>query len=319
MSHYNKISKNIHEIIVRDDKKELTWINIVNAGKKEIEFLRKNYDFQLSHLQASSAKITSQRTFVEDAKKYTFMVLQFPEIINDSIHTGEIEFFIGKSYIVTLHNNVKALNSFFSKYKKDVDNFASSKEKNPTILLYEIFNHLLTDCYSLIDINTIKINKVEEMIFSRQSRKSIPKILFLRRDIINVRRMMQNHKNIIKKLLNQDTGLLLKNYRTKKLYIQLLDLSKRVWESLENQKEMITVLSLTNDALLNYRISDIMKTLTLFSVIVFPLTLFAALFGMNVEGGMPLLDNAGGFWIVLLMMLGGTLGMMIYFKRKRWF
>ena len=111
----------------------------------------------------------------------------------------------------------------------------------------------------------------------------------------------------------------MKNYRTKKSYIQLLDLSKRVWESLENQKEMITVLSLTNDALLNYRISDIMKTLTLFSVIVFPLTLFAALFGMNVEGGMPLLDNAGGFWIVLLMMLGGTLGMMIYFKRKRWF
>lgn len=317
MSHYHRISKNIHKISIQNGKKNLTWINIVDAGKKEIEFLRKHFNFQLSHLQASSAKTTASRTFIEEFDGYSFMVLQFPLEYDGRIHTGEIEFFIGKQYIVTLHNNIKALNIFFSRYKKDANDFQSYVKKDPVILLYEILNTLLNDCYSIIDSNAAKIDMVEEMIFSQQSKKSIPKILFLQRDVINTRKIMQNHKNIIKKLILIENDLIINN-QNKKLYIELLDLSKRVWERLENQKEIISVLSSTNDALLNYRISDIMKTLTLFSVIVFPLTLFAAIFGMNIEGGMPLINSPYGFWVVIIIMLVASLGMMIYFKRKKW-
>ena len=128
---------------------------------------------------------------------------------------------------------------------------------------------------------------------------------------------MQNHKNIIKKLIHIDTGLApeetIKNY-----YNQLLEHSKRIWENLEIQKDMIEVINNTNESMLNYRISDIMKTLTIFSVIVFPLTLLAAIFGMNTMHGMPFVETTNGFWIIIAFMLTGCLCMLLFFERKKW-
>jgi magnesium transporter len=128
---------------------------------------------------------------------------------------------------------------------------------------------------------------------------------------------MQNHKNIIKKLIEFDTNLV-KEKDIKKYYFQLLDLSKRIWESLENQKEMVEVLNSTNESMLNYHISDIMKTLTIFSVIVFPLTLFAAVFGMNTVDSMPFVNSPFGFWYIVGIMLVASLLMLLFFERKNW-
>ncbi|MBU4375137.1 magnesium and cobalt transport protein CorA, partial [Patescibacteria group bacterium] len=67
-----------------------------------------------------------------------------------------------------------------------------------------------------------------------------------------------------------------------------------------------------------YRLSDIMKTLTIFSVIVFPLTLLAAIFGMNIMGGMPFTESKDGFWIIIAIMLLGCFCMLLFFKKKKW-
>ncbi|MDD5295233.1 MAG: CorA family divalent cation transporter, partial [Patescibacteria group bacterium] len=104
----------------------------------------------------------------------------------------------------------------------------------------------------------------------------------------------------------------------KKYYYRLVEHSKRIWEFLENQKDMIEALHATNESLLNYQISDIMKTLTIFSVIVFPLTLLAAIFGMNTMGGMPFAETKNGFWIIIAIMLTGSLGMLAFFEKKKW-
>jgi magnesium transporter len=81
---------------------------------------------------------------------------------------------------------------------------------------------------------------------------------------------------------------------------------------------MIEALHDTNESLLNYKISDIMKTLTVFSVIVFPLTLFAAIFGMNTIESMPFVYNENGFWIIIFIMLIACFGMLLFFKKKKW-
>ena len=81
---------------------------------------------------------------------------------------------------------------------------------------------------------------------------------------------------------------------------------------------MIEVLNNTNESLMNYRLSDIMKTLTIFSVIVFPLSLLAAIFGMNVEDGMPFLGVKNGFWIIVAIMIVGCFFMLLFFEKKKW-
>ena len=73
----------------------------------------------------------------------------------------------------------------------------------------------------------------------------------------------------------------------------------------------------TNQSLIDFRINEIIKTLTIFSVIVFPLTLIAAIFGMN-AANMPIVGSPYGFWIILGLMASGTICMLFYFKRRKW-
>ena len=121
MSNFKKVSGNIKELIIHNsDKpdKELVWVNINNAGKNEIEYLRKKYGFKMLHLSASTAKATAQRSIVDKTENYLFIILHFPVLIDNDVVTEEIEFFVGKNHLVTLHNNrLKPLNELFSRYK----------------------------------------------------------------------------------------------------------------------------------------------------------------------------------------------------------
>jgi len=66
------------------------------------------------------------------------------------------------------------------------------------------------------------------------------------------------------------------------------------------------------------KINEIMKTLTIFSVIVFPLTLLAAIFGMNTMNAMPFANSQYDFWYIMGIMLMGAVIMFGFFKKKRW-
>ena len=321
MAQYKKISKNIQQITLdnpRTTNDKLVWLNINNTGKDEIEFLRKKYNFKLSQLQASLAKATAQRPMVEQGDSYLFIILHFPIFKEGSIVPAEIEFFIGHGYLITIHNNnIPTLNEFFNVCKKGGDSTLAYQYESSAVLLYEILEKLLLNCYSLLDKNSIRINDAEEIIFAQMQKRAVSSILSLRHNIINFRKIMQNHRNIIRKLTQMKSSIIL-SQQIKAYYNKLIDHSKNIWEILEIQKEMIEVLNNTNESLMNYRLSNIMKTLTIFSVIVFPLTLLAAIFGMNVEDGMPFLGVKNGFWIIVAIMIVSCFFMLLFFEKKKW-
>ena len=94
--------------------------------------------------------------------------------------------------------------------------------------------------------------------------------------------------------------------------------SKRIWEVLDLQKEMVEVLNDTNESLLNDRMNIIMKTLTIISVLVLPLNLMAGIFGMNTVSSMPFVENPYGFSIIIAIMFVSLLALLSYFNKKRW-
>ncbi len=319
MANYKKITDRIEELMIDNPRTAplLKWVNIVNAGKNEIDYLRKNYNFDLVHLKASAASVSFQRPQIFRGNDYLFLVLHFPILKEGKIVAAEVDFFVGHEFLITVNNNnLKALFDFFSLGKKSPDSLLSYSLESSAILLYEILGHLIDSCYQLLDENSIDLNGVEDLIFSSQQKEAVRRILTMRRNIVNIRKIMQNHKNILRQLMNMESSLVEKQ-AMRKYYTGLVDHSKRIWEMLENQKEMVEVLNNTNESLLNDRMTDIMKTLTIFSVIVFPLTLLAAIFGMNAKY-MPFVDNPLGFWIILFIMLLCSLGMLVFFARKKW-
>jgi magnesium transporter len=320
MTTTEKIPKNIQQIIIDNPKTSynIIWLNINNPGLKEIEFLRKKYNFNLMHLHASSAKSFSQRPMISEGSGYLFMILHFPYFCDDNIVAGEIEFFISKDYLITLHsNNIPALNDFFNFCKKDKGSLTTYDLESSTILLYEILDKLMSHCYSILDKISISIARVEKIIFEQEQKTAVQEMLLLRRNIINFRKIMQNHKNIIKKLLEMENDVI-PDGKNKIFYKKLIEQTKRVWEMLENQKEMIEVLNSTNESLLNYKISNIMRTLTIMSSIVFPLTLLAAVFGMKTVDT-PIVNHTYGFYIIIGIMISVCGLMLTFFKKKKWF
>jgi magnesium transporter len=319
MSLYKKISPKIELITIKASgtASKLNWYNIVNAGKPEIDFLRKKFNFDFQHLKASAAKSFSQRPMLMAETDYLFMILHFPNFLKNNIIASEIEFFIGHDYIITIHNNnLPALNDFFNLTKKDPELPFDHKLDSVAMLLSEILDRLVQATYPILDHNSRSIDEVEDIIFRDEQKQAVSTILILRRNIINVRKIMQNHKEILRKLKKLESALVHKK-RVAENYARLVEHSKRIWDNLENQREMIEVLNNTNESLLNHKLNNIMKTLTIFSVIVIPLTLLAGVFGMNAKY-MPFVDHVMGFWIIISLMAVCGLFMLLFFHKKKW-
>ena len=321
MPKVSKISDKIQEIKIDNPKTKdnsLKWISIANAEKKEIDYLRRKFGFNISHLRASTATVFAQRPMVETEDSYVFIILHFPTFKDGKIVPGEIEFFIGHGYLITLHNgNLKPLNDFFDYCKNNTGQLLSYETESSSILLYELLSRLIKDCYNILDQNSININDVEEIIFEGDQKHAVSRILELRRNIINIRKILQNHVNILKRLQDMKSGLV-PHESIKQHYEDLEEHSRRIWEVLDLQKEMIEVLNDTNESLLNDKMNIIMKTLTIISVLVLPLNLMAGIFGMNTVSSMPFVNNNYGFWIILLIMGGSLLALLAFFTKKRW-
>jgi magnesium transporter len=96
----------------------------------------------------------------------------------------------------------------------------------------------------------------------------------------------------------------------------VIDASERIWDTLENYKEVVEGLESTNESVLSHNVNDILRVLTSFSVIVLPLTLVASLFGMNVL--FPGEGTQEAFWVVVIIMAVMLVGLVLFFRNRGW-
>ncbi len=292
--------------------KNFQWVNVANNGQKEIEYLEKKFGFHPLDLKDCLPPL--QRAKLVTRKNYLFMILLFPVFERKTrvVHASEIDFFITKKMLITVHNNeLTPLQDIFSKCEKK-----NSKCRNPAALLHEILNELLAGCFPMLVHISNDIDNVEEKLRTEFEKGTITEILRIKTNIVNFRKTMQPHKQVIR-LLISEAPKFFPISQLKIYFNNLVNYTKEIWDLLENYKDTIDALHETNVSLIDFRINEIMKTLTIFSVVVFPLTLLAAIFSMNTLG-MPLSNHPYGFWIVLSLMLFGALGLLWFFERKRW-
>ena len=152
-------------------------------------------------------------------------------------------------------------------------------------------------------------------MFKNAERKIIEDISIVRRDIANFIRTIKPQKTILNSLMARGPEFFGKEM--KPYFTDMIGDYTRVVNALENHKEIIEALHDTNESLLTTRTNEIIKVLTLFAVIVFPLTLIAAIFGMNTKI-LPIVGRPNDFWIVMGIMIMATIGMFGYFKYKKW-
>lgn len=296
-------------------KSGFKWINIDKPGKKQINWLRNNFKFDETDLKDSLPP--NQRPKVVDYPTYIFMILQFPFYDHETgeINSSEIDFFISKDYLIVVHmDKLPTINELFDKEKKGITN-----NGNMSTILYLVLHDLLHYCFPMLNHISQDIDSIESHIFKHEKDNvgTIREILRIKRNIVDFRKIMQAHKSIIQKLIRQSEEFLT-TQKIEVYYSNLVNHTKDIWEFLENYKDTIDALHETHESLNSNRLNQIIKTLTVFSVIVFPLTLFAAIFGMNSMNSMPFVKSPYDFWYIVGIMFVGMLGMITYFKHKKW-
>jgi len=141
------------------------------------------------------------------------------------------------------------------------------------------------------------------------------------RDISNVKQEIINFRKIVRPQRAVFTDL----ERTKQRYLaedldlyfdDINDASERVWQILETYKETVEALEATNESVLSHQLNDVLRVLTVLSVVFLPLTLIASIFGMNVQ--FPGFDDAVPFWIIIAVMVALGAGMIAFFRRRNW-
>ncbi|MFH0854874.1 MAG: magnesium transporter CorA family protein [bacterium] len=299
------------------------WIDIhCNNGSKNkgIKYLEENFSFH--PLDIEDCISITHRAKCDQYQLYSFLIFLFPTYTekNREITTSEIDFFVSKDYLVNVHRdrNLKIFSNFFKLCEENENEKEKFLSLPPERLLYEILNRLYQDCFPMLDHISADIDNIEKQIFAGYEKEMVHEISIIRRNITDFRKIMQPHKNVIKKLtLSLQESSLFEIQKTDAYFNNLLDYTKEIWDALENYKERIEALQETNESLISFKLNDIMKTLTIISVTTFPITLIAAIFGMNTPG-IPFTELKYGFWIVFSIMLSIAFFMLMHFKKRDW-
>jgi len=136
----------------------------------------------------------------------------------------------------------------------------------------------------------------------------------VKQEIISYRKIIKPERSTLR-LLERHTERFLPE--ALELYFDdIVDAAERIWDLLDNFKEVVEALEATNESVISHKQNDVLRILTVFSVVLLPLTLISGIFGMNVH--FPGFDSWGAFWASLGLMGVTIVGMLAFFRLKRW-
>ncbi|MFC1951759.1 magnesium/cobalt transporter CorA [Chloroflexota bacterium] len=295
---------------------DLTWVNIENPTERETEYLAQNYSFHPLDLDDCLSRI--QRPKIDEYKDYLFLVFHFPVFDKDTGVTApsQLSVFIGEKYLVTLHKGeLKPLVKLFKECQIDEESRQEYFSQGPGFLLYRIVDRLVDYCLPILSKMLDNIEAVECDIFSDRKRGTVKRISLLRRDIISFRRIIWPMRAVlgtlepkVRRFLKQDMAV---------YFGDMIDHVDKIWDALDEYKEIIEGLDDTYNSLATNRTNEVMRMLTVIATILLPITVVASVFGMNIPLG-PFEESFYSPLFIFLIMLVIIGGMLYFFRRQHW-
>jgi magnesium transporter len=296
----------------------LTWIHLDPPIDPEtVNELRARFGWHPLDVEDVLSK--RQRPKVDDYVDdgYLFGVLHFPA--NDKsiqrLNAGELDFFLGSDYLVTISNvELLPVTRLFTRLQEDERLRDQLFSKGSGRLLYEVLDDLFDYCFPILDKIAYKLDSIEDDIEDRRSEEIVTDISKVKQEIISYRKIIKPQRPALRLLERHIERFLPEELE---LYFDdLVDASERIWDLLDNYKEVVEALESTNESVISHRQNDVLRILTVFSVVLLPLTLISGIFGMNVL--FPGEHTHTAFWIIVGLMVAVIVSMVAFFKYKRW-
>ena len=293
----------------------LTWVNIEDPTEQETEYLAQNYHFHPLDLDDCLSQI--QRPKIDEYEDYLFLVFHFPVFNRDARVTtpSQLSVFIGKNYLITLHKGeLKPLVKLFRECQIDEESRQEYFSKGSGYLLYRLIDRLVDYCLPILSKVGDNIEDAEDSVFSDRMRGTIKEISILRRDIISFRRIIWPMRAVIGSLEPK-----LRRFSTMDMTVyfgDIVDHVDKIWDTLDEYKEVIEGLKDTYDSLATNRTNEVMRILTVIATVLLPITVVSSVWGMNIT--LPFERSNLALLYVVLIMLVIVGGMLYFFRRQHW-
>lgn len=293
---------------------DITWVDIAPPTEKEIEYLAHNYPFHPLDLDDTLSK--KQRPKIDEYKEYLFFVFHFPIYRKEErvLTTSQLSVFIGPKYLITLHKaELNPLVKLFKECQLDEESRREYLGQGPGYLLYRVLDRLVDYCMPILNKVGDGIEDVEKLIFSSRQRGAIRGISRLRRDVIAFRRIIWPMRAVIGSLepkVRRFAEIELPVY-----FGDVVDHLDKIWDGLDEYKEIIEGLSDTYDSLASNRTNEVVRILTIFATVMLPVTVVASIYGMNID--LPFMHSDYALLYVFLIMLVIIVGILYFLRRIR--
>jgi magnesium transporter len=293
----------------------LTWIHVDEPGPLEAAVLAERFGFH--ELDVEDVLSKRQRPKIDEYENYIFIVLHFPfyDKTVQRLNAAELDIFLGADFLITLPNaELLPVNHLFNRCEADDRLHEELFAKGSGYLLYHVLDDLFDYCFPILDKIGTKLDAIEPDIFEGATDEVVRDISNAKQEIIAYRKIIKPERATIRVLERYTERFLPEDLE---LYFDdIVDAAERIWDLLDNYKEVIEGLESTNESFISHRQQYRLQILTVVSVILLPLTLLASIFGMNVE--FPGEGTRETFWVLLGLIV--TLGALLLgiFRWRHW-
>src|SRR5471032_2464691 len=295
----------------------LTWIHLDAPSLTHAQELAARFGWHPLDVEDVMSK--RQRPKIDDYadEGYLFGVLHFPiyDRASRRLNAAELDIFVGPNYLITLPSvELLPVTRLFQRCQEDELFREDLFSKGSGRLLYEVLDDLFDYCFPILDKIGHKLDSLEDDVFEGRSEEVVRDISNVKQEIISYRKIVKPERSILRVLERH-----LERFLPEELdmyFDDIVDAAERIWDVLDNYKEVTEALESTNESVISHRQNDVLRILTIVSFIMLPMFVITGIFGMNVK--FPGEYTAIGFWAICAAMLCSIIVMVAFFRWKRW-
>lgn len=295
------------------NQRNLLWVDITAPTEDDIDLMVETFKFH--QLAIEDAIFPQNLPKIDDYDDYLYIVLHelhFPDRITHKIKTQELNIFFGKNFVLTIHNEpVPSIAKVFQKCLSKT----LSLQHGPGLLLHSIIDQVVDNYFPVVDHIETKIEDLEDQVLAGADQTVLEKIVDLKKNVMTLRNFIVPQRKILGVLCRTNIPYIKRS--TSAYFRDVYDHVVRISEMVDTYRD---VLNSTMDAYLSVvsnRMNEIMKTLTIITTIMMPLSVITSFYGMNLD--MPELKwGINGYFFAIGLMILSLAGMISFLKRKKW-
>ncbi|MBC8106158.1 MAG: magnesium/cobalt transporter CorA [Anaerolineae bacterium] len=304
-----------------EDEEAMFWLDMQNPNDEEVKLL--NDVFHFHPLAIEDSLKYAQRPKIEDYShrdtncpySYYYMVFHGPDLktFREKLRTKEIDMFFAERFLVTHHDEeFVSINEVIARGEADPQLLL---KQGLDMLLYQILDRITDHYQPILDYLELALDELEEEALDRPKPEILQRIAAKKRELLDLRRTVGPQREVVAQLARGEVPFIRESAR---LYFRdVQDHLIRVVEMVELYRDLVLGARDIYLSSISNHLNQIMKTLTIFSVIGLPLTVITGFFGMNFDA-IPGLHSPRGFWGAVAFMAFAVTFLLWLFWKKKW-